>query len=338
MTFAKVNFDSKVVIFGLPFLIILFCISLSFSTYTVLYPELAAGVTYDLTLTVPLLYLFLIRKQSISNFTVIPVFGLCVLIGTLILPAEKRFHLDLIITWILPFVEIVALGYLSYSVYKAYATYKSLSGKGSDMLIIIRETCHEQNIPNALANVFAFEMACFYYAFFSWKTKRRENTFTYHRKSGFIALYLIIIFIILAESVVVHVLIAGFSNIVAWIFTISSIYVLFQVFAHLKASIQRPIEFIGTEMFLHYGLLGDIVIDADNIENTEATSLPFEKNPGVRKLGLLGDIEQHNLRIDLKKETGLIGFYGFSTKVKTLYFFVDEHEEFMKAVELMKKD
>ena len=332
MNIAKVNFDSKIVIFGLPFLIILFCITLSLTTLLKTYPELAIGVTYDLTLSAPLLYLFLIRKTKISKLTVIPVFTVCMLIATLILPAENRFHLDLVKNWILPVVEISAMAFLGIAAYKSYKTYKSLSGKSSDVLEILRETCRRQIFSQRVAEILAFEMAVIYYAFLSWKPVRRENTFTYHKKSGITALYLIIIFIIAVETLVMHILLARWSAIFAWILTIFSIYFLFQIFAHLKAVFQRPIELRENKIFLRYGIFGDAVIDRENIESVENTSMPFENEKGVKKLGLLGNLEPHNLKIVLKNEEVLNGFYGLKTKIQTLYLFVDEVEEFKTAI------
>lgn len=338
MTFAKVSFDSKLVIFGLPMLVVAFCVLVSFSALVTVHPELAIGITYDLTLTAPLLYLFLIRKQNISKFTVIPFFVVCILIGKLILPEESRFHLDLMMKWVLPIVELVAFTVISFAAYRTYTSYKSVSGKSSDAMEIIRETCTAANFPAFFAKIAAFEIGAIYYAFWAWRAPRRDNTYSYHKKSGIVAVYSIVIFIILAETLVIHVLVVGFSQIIAWLLTISSVYLAFQIFAHLKAAIQRPFEFLGTKLFLHNGLFNDIVLEAENIKSFEATSLPFEKEAGVKKFGLVADIEQHNFKIELNEETELTGFYGIGSKVKTLYVFVDEVDAFKEAIQNFRQN
>lgn len=250
----------------------------------------------------------------------------------LILPADNQILFQWIKLFALPVLEVGTLGYVGFIFYKSRKTYQSLNQKSGDVVEILRETLAKE-FPIALAaNALTFEITVFYYAVIGWKAKRGENSFTYHKKSGIVALLSVVIFIVAVETLVVHILIALWSGIFAWILTIISVYFLFQVFAHLKAVFQRPIEVTGDKIFLRYGIFGDAVIDLENIEKVENTSAPFENENGTSKLAFLGELEQHNLKIVLKDEVILNGFYGIKTKVKTLYLFVDEIENFRRAI------
>ncbi len=336
MNVANINFNSKIITFGLPLSIFLLAISLSLTNLLTVYPEFAVAVTYDLTLTAPLIYLFLIRKTQIPKLTVIPVFVLGVVTASLILPSENRFHLNLITTFVLPVAEIIAVTFFGITAYKSYKTYQSLSGKSADVLEILRKTCRTRIFSPRIAEMAAFEISVFYYAVLSWKKSPRENTFSYHKKSGIIALYSIIIFIVAVETLVVHILVAMWSETAAWILTALSIYFLFQLFAHLKAVLQRPFEITRNKLYLRYGLFGDAMIETENIEKIEETSAPFEYEKGAKKLALLGGLEPHNLKIELKDEIVVKSFYGIESKAKTLYLFVDEIEEFKNAFSRIK--
>jgi hypothetical protein len=317
--------------------ILLSIVALSFvvarSSMILVHPEFATAITIDLTLTLPLAYLFFIRKTKISKLTAIELFVFGIIFASFILPANNQNFLGWIKLFAFPALELGSLGYVGFIFYKSRKTYQSLNQKSGDFLEILRETLAKE-FPIALAaNALTFEIAVFYYAVISWKAKRGANTFTYHKKSGIVALLSVVMFIVAVETLVAHILIALRSEIFAWILTIISVYFLFQIFAHLKAVFQRPIELTGDRIFLRYGIFSDAVIDLENIEKIENSSAPFEKEKGTCKLALLGKLEQHNLKIVLKDEVVLHGFYGIKRKFKTLYLFVDEVENFSAAID-----
>lgn len=333
MNVAILNRSSPLLIYGLPTLIIFCATTIAFTPFFAQHPELAIGITYDLTLSAPLLYLFLIRKTKIPKITVVPFFTVGIIIASFILPGEQQSHLDFIKFWIAPVVELGVLAFVGLSAYKTFQTYKFLKGKSSDVLTILRETCRKTLTFPILANVFAFEIAVFYYAFLSWKkSKPAANTFTYHKKNGAIALYAAFIFIISMETIVIHVLVAMWSALLAWILTLSSLYIVWLFFAHIKAILQRPIEVADDKVFIRYGLLGEAEIDLDNIESVELSSVPPAEKDDAKRISPLGELEQFNTIIQLKQESTTNGFYGIKSKYKTLLLFVDENQKFKQLI------
>lgn len=295
MNAATLNRNSLLLIYGLPALVILSATVIAFTPLIATYPELAVGITYDLTLSAPLLYLFLIRKTAIPKTTVVPIFVGGIVIASFLLPKEQQFHLDLIKIWLLPVIEIGGLAFISYTAYNTFKTFKSLKGKSSDVFEILRETCQKTIGIPILANVFAFEIAVFYYALFGWKKlEPNETNFTYHKKSGKVPLFGIIIFLITVETFVLHVLVAEWNNIVAWVLTVPSTYFVVQLFAHLKAISQRPVEITDGKLFVRYGLFGDAEIDIENIENIEFLSVMPVQKERIKHLAILGELEQFN--------------------------------------------
>ena len=141
------------------------------------------------------------------------------------------------------------------------------------------------------------------------------------------------IFLILMETLVLHILVARWSELIAWILTISSLYVSIQLFAHIKAMLQRPIEITDGKLHIRYGLFGDTEIGLDNIESVEFSNTNTSVEKGTKKLALFGDLEQTNTKITLKQEETLNGFYGFTSKYNSLLFYVDERDEFKKLIE-----
>lgn len=317
------------------FLAAIFTLSFVFSNTSLLikYPELAVGITLDLTLMAPLLYAFVIWKTKIPKTTIVPFFVISTIIASNLVPADQQFYLSQIKTWVIPIIEIGVLGFLAFTVYKTVIAYRAAKDKDSDIFNVLFEVSNKLFGNKLFAKLLAFELAVIYFAFFSWrKPKLTANTFTYHKKSGKLVLYGAIIFIIVAEAIVIHILLAEWNFYVAWILTLSSLYLSLQLFAHFKAMYQRPIEIIGDKLYVRYGLFGGGKIELRNIERIESSMIKPNETENVKQVSLLGEIEQFNTKIQLKEKATFSGFYGKEDDYKTLLLFVDEKEEFKKLV------
>ena len=316
-------------VFALLLSIFALSLSISFSSLTVKYPELVTGITYDLTLTAPLLYLFIIWKTKIPKTTVAPFLFASIVYASYIVPAEQQFHLNIVKMWLIPIVEIGVLCFVGFSVFKTIKAYKLVKNKDSDILKVLQEVSQNVIKIPILAKMFVFEIAVIYYALVSWvKINPTDKSYTYHKKSGKLALFGAILFIIGIETLVLHYFVVQWNWYVAWLLTLSSGYVLLQLFAHSKAVCQRPIEFIGNKLYVRYGLFGGTEIELDNIRDIELSTIPTVDEQDAKHVSLLADLEQFNTKIHLKKKEQFVGFYGMKEEYKTLLLYVDEAEKF----------
>lgn len=318
---------------GILLSIVAACIAVSRSSLIISHPQFISAVTIDLTLTLPLAYLFFIRKTRVSKLTVVPLFVFGVIAASLILPAENRRLLDLIKFFALPAVEFAGLTYVGFVVYKSRKTFQTLGASRTDFLENLRETLVKEFPVSAAANAAAYELAGFYYALIRWKTRRGANLFTYHKRSGVFAVLPVLIFLTAIETVVLHVILAEWSAPFAWILTALSAYFLFQLVAHGKAIFLRPTEIADGKILVRCGLVGDAAIDIANVESVELTTGNFEPENGVVKLSPLGKLTAHNLKINLRGEAVLNGIYGIRKTFKTIFITVDEAEKFKKTIE-----
>lgn len=328
-----INIQKNLIIFGIPMMIIGLMILLVKSSMFINNPnELSIGITCDLLLTVPLVYLFLIRKTKIPKTTVVPVLILGLIICSLILPIENQYYLNLFKTWVLPVVELSILLFVIYNVRKGIKRFKINKTDSFDFFNALKNTCYEI-LPRSFVMPFATEIAVFYYAFLYWKKRKlKENEFSYHKDSGTIALLIAIIFIIAIETVVFHILLAKWSNIAAWILTFLSIYSGIQILGFLKSMLKRPISIENNRLHLRYGIMTETAIDLRDIERIEISSKDIELNKETRKLSILGELEGHNIIIRLKKENELNGLYGIKRKYKNLALYVDDKTEFENRI------
>jgi len=321
-------------VYGLPVIIILTSIFLALSPLLSKYPDLAMGITYDLTLIAPLVYFFLIRKKNIPNITVIPLFVAGVVLASFLLPDHQKFHLDLVKTYLLPIIELIFFSVIYYHVHHTISVFKSTQDRSNDFYLILKQSAIKVISYLKIAKVFASEIGMIYYALFSWKKKEKPtNGFTNYKRNGITALFGIIIFIILTETFVIHILLMRWNVTVAWVLTFGSGYAALQLLGHIKAMSRRHSVIEGDKMYLKYGLFGDIEVDLKDIEEIKLTSKDTaDKSRQVEKLALLKDIESHNVAIFLNKKLSVEKSYGITKECDLIFLHIDDKEEFAQKI------
>lgn len=325
---------AQILTYGFPLMIILSSVFLALSPPIDNNSHLAMGVTYDLTLTAPLVYLWLIRKKRIPLITAVPFFVLGIIVAALILPGHQQYHLDLVRTYLLPTVELVLISVIAYHVFKTVRAFKKDSNRTYDFYSVLKESAIKSIGYPAVARIFASEVAMVYYALFSWKkSPRLDKGFTNYKENGVTALLGVILFLLLLETSIVHILLVRWNETVAFVIFLSSIYAAVQIFGHLKALRQRTSELIGNQLFLKYGLFGDMKIDLRNINRVELTSNNIEdESQTVGKLALLKELESHNVVIYFNEKQRIEKAYGVNKECDTLLLHIDNKQEFMNTI------
>ncbi len=325
---------TQFLIWGLPAFIIFTSVCLALSPLLSETPDLAMGITLDLTLTAPLVYFFLIRKKKIPNITVFPLFVLGVILASLLLPENQKYHLDLIKTYFLPVIELGFFSVIIFNVYHTVSAFKNNPNRNSDFYLILKESAIKAVGYPAIARVFTSEIAMVYYALCTWKkVKIPANGFSNFKENGITALLGVIIFLILIEACVFHILLMRWNDTVAWVLTVSSGYAAIQIFGHIKALSRRHSVIQGNMLYLKYGLFGDIVLPLEDIQEIKLVSNNIEnKDRKVEKLALLKDIECHNVAIFLTKKLKVEKAYGIYRECDTILLHIDNSNEFAQRV------
>jgi hypothetical protein len=318
-------------IFGIPLLLILFSIVLAVNLdrFENNAEIMSIGITLDLVITVPLIYLALIRKKEISNLTIMPFFVAGLIIASLVIPASDQYTLDLLKTYLLPVVEITAATIIVIKVRKIRKAYQINKGAGFDFLSALKESVQEI-MPEKAASAFTTEIGLFYYSFFTWKKPTyTENQFTYHKESGIQGILAAVLFVALIELFSVHLLIHENYPILSWVLTILSAYGVIQIYGLIKA-IPRTPHFLDDEhLVLRMGIFQEARIPLDSIDYLELTTDDYpKKDKSYQKITLF----DHNCMIHLKDEGTLNGMFGSKKKFKHLILSVDHKKEFLHNI------
>ena len=294
---------------------------------------LSIGITIDLLICIPLVYFLLIRKTRIPRTTIIPVLIIGLVLGKLILPGQHHFYLDLFKTWMLPFIELAVLGFVIYKVTRAIKRFRITDTGEKDFYDHLKDTCKEI-IPGYFFIPVVTEISVFYYGFLNWrKHDLKENEFHYHKESGSVPLLAVIIFLIIVETIVLHILLALWNETIAWILTLLSLYSLIQIFGFMRSLSKRPVIIGKEKLYLRYGIVKETVIDLNNIDAIEISGRDIELDSVNSKLSLLGNLESHNLLLHLKNKGILNGPYGKTNSFKTLALHIDDKVAFKNKIE-----
>lgn len=290
-------------------------------------------VSADLLLTIPIVYFLLIRKTNIPKTTVVPIMLIGLAIGFFSLPEANQEYLQLFKTWFLPVIEIGVASFVIYKVRKAVLFHKKQENKSLDFFTALKTTCAEI-LPKPVVVPFATEISIFYYGFVYWKRRKlTENEFSNHKESSSLALFFILIVIVAIEIVPIHILLAKWSEVAAWILTILSAYSGFQIFGFAKSLMKRPIAVESDRVLLRYGIMQEAEIPIESIKEIRLTSKEFDKEENIARLSLLGEAEGHNLLIETNTEQTLRGLFGIKKTFTKIALHVDKPADFKKYIE-----
>jgi len=321
---------------GLPMMVLLACFFISRSHIFV--PRqaiLSNAILGDILITAPLLYFLAIRKTNVSRWTIARVFIVCLLAAGIILNSVDNLMLHFIKVWISPLIELGLIILISRKFYLANLHAKSAGLDTIDFLSHCRYIMKEVTGNEKAGNILSSEIAVFYYALGGRKGREVDSikTFSNYRENGIILVLATFLCLFMIETIGVHFLIALWKPVVAWVFTILSLYTCLQLFAHIRAIRSRPSRIGGSALELNNGLAADVTIDFANVEEVILTKKVFAGGLQV-KLALLNGLETHNVVIRLKKTIVVTKIFGIQKKADVILFHIDRPTEFMQSLEL----
>jgi len=249
-------------------------------------------------------------------------------IGSRFIPSQNQFFLELAGKFALPILELSLITYLVINISKIRKIFK-LNRLSMDRASTVR-TAIQSVYQGRIASFMSDEILFFYYAFFNWgKYTLKENEFSYHKKSGITAIYGGLIFLVIVETFVLHLVISPYIPFLAWTITLLSIYSAFILFGLVRSLSHLPIKVEQNSLKLQYGLINRVTINFDTIKEISIT----KSSEDVKRISLLGALEEPNVLIHLKELATMTSIYGFKSKFQKLGIILDEP---IKFVELMR--
>ncbi len=321
---------------AIPFLMILLIAGISRSIY-ISESGMPQAILIDLLVVIPFVYFLVIRNREIPNITVVPFSIACLYLAAYLLPeSEQELISQLKPIWI-SIAETGVVAFVIWNIIKIRRFYSQHNNPNIETRTMILNAVNEV-IPGLPGTLIATEFLSFYYTFIAWKKPARPDNkageFSVHRQSQSAPLYVIILFILVAETFILHILLAHWSNTVAWILTLTSVYAFFQVTGMLSSIRQNLIKLKEDSLMIAYGIAAECPVAYSNIDEIHTYSLEPESliAKGVR-MTFLGNIEPVNATIELKEEVDVTLIYGRRKKSRIIHFYVDDPADFKASLE-----
>ncbi|MFK8057224.1 MAG: hypothetical protein AB8F78_13960 [Saprospiraceae bacterium] len=297
-----------------------------------LHPEVAWGILFDLLLTVPLLFFFIVRKTKLPNTLTLPSLFIGVVIAATTLPETQQGVVEIVKQFGIPLIEIGVVGFVIYQIRKNQASFKENWQLQPDFFSSCK-VAFGAFLPGRFGVFMSTELSAFYYGLFHWKsTALQANSFTYHKRSGTPALIGALVVMVLVEMFAVHLLIKDSFPIVAILLLVLSGYTALQFLGFAKALGKRPIQFLEGKLLLRYGIIAEASIDLQSIVGVERiTTQP--KSDDVLRLSPLGELERVNVLIRFSSMTSIEQLYGKERHGESIALHVDEPDRFVSELE-----
>jgi hypothetical protein len=282
-------------------------------------PDVGAwGVTFDLTITIPLLYWFvLVRPGHARPITLAPLFVLCTAAAAVIVPRGEQAFLHQL-RWLAAPLEVVTIGLLGASMWRRRP--------GSAAALPLRD--------RVIAAVVMTEVAVLYHALFCWRAEAEipddAVAITTHKRSGWGTIVVCFVVLIAFESIGLHLLVQHWSVRAAWIFTALDVYGALWLIGDYHAMRLRPILIRPDSIEVRQGLRLNVTIARDNIASIDVvTSEAQWKRKGTARVALL---DEPRFLILLREPVVAEGIAGIPRTIDSVAILPDDTAAFERAL------
>lgn len=302
--------------------IIIGCVAVRYTGMFAANPEVAAwGITFDLTISVPLLYwFFLVRTGSVRPLTIGPVFLLGTLTATALLPATQQQFVRQLTRVVVPAAGLL----LAATLVRRVMALKSRRDGSNDPWERISAAVRGLLGEGRVADVVASEVTMVYYAFFAWKQRpeARERSMSFHERNGWGTVVAGILLVIAAEGVAMHLFVARWSAVAAWAWTALDVWAVIWFLGDYHALRLRRTWVDDRALHLQYGLRWSVTIPRDCIASITAVHQESDwKRRDILKVAML---EEPRWLVTLHEAVTARGLAGMRKEIVALALLPDD--------------
>lgn len=306
--------------------------------------EVVLGSLLDFMFVIPVItYFFIIRKRYSLTY-MFPVVIAGYVFARFIIPSDYLQAFSFV-SYVIVAGEIVFVCFELFLIYKIIRVlpkiikrYKEYRSEYSSFSYAI-DAAFDANMKRSKAvSIILTECKLIYYAFLSWREKvpDGECTYSYHKKTGAIGVYIMIIHATVIESIGFHYLLHQWNPVIAWILLILNVYAMIYFLAEIQAMRKNPIVVTEEQVIIQIGLGKKVVLpftQIDNIAFYKGESLTAKEEKEVLDATVMEFIkEPATFEITLKEPVKVQLLYGFTKTVSCVYLNVDEKRKFYDAV------
>jgi hypothetical protein len=268
----------------------------------------AWGITFDLTISIPLLYwFFIVRTGRAPLVTVVPLFVIGTLAASWLLPGAQQQFAKQLGTFVVPLAEVLLV------------------------VALVRGGAFRRD--SLFMQVLASEAAILSYAFSGWtkKPEPREHAVTFHERNGWGTIVACICVLIAAEGIAIHLFLARTSTLMAWGWSALDFWAVLWLLGDYHALRLRRSWIDGDALHIRYGMRWSVTIPRELIASVEEIRHEHQwKRKDVLRIAIL---EEPRWLITLREPLVARGLAGMRKEIRALALLPDQ-DEWMANFEL----
>ncbi|MTH54011.1 hypothetical protein GKZ89_11390 [Bacillus mangrovi] len=303
-------------------------------------PQVAFGTLLDCLLVIPALAYFLIIRKRYPIKVIVPIILAGLVASWFIIPAAYQENMESI-------YYAVLAGEAALIALELYILSK-LAIKLPGAIRTINDKQHIPFLPkldmalsvfgesNRIAAIFASEIAMFRYSLFTWRKQPPASDlyFTTHKRTSFIAFYVMLIHAIVIESIGFHFLLHSWSPVLSIAMLLINAYTILFFLAEIQAVRLEPIRLTEDTLYIQMGLTKRI-----DVPYSEIRSVAYydKKIHGTQKEafdGIPADFvkEEPEIVIEFYNPVTVRKIYGFTGQVTAAHIRPDHQDKFYEAL------
>jgi hypothetical protein len=297
-------------------------------------PDLfSAGVAIDLTLGIPVLFYFLVvRPKHFTLLSLLPVFFLSLWIATLLIPSAHQSFLK-IEKLLIPVIEIALVVYVVSRIPAIVKTYRRVKNSEIYFIDSVHEAAAALQLNQKLLRIVITEFILLYLSFVGWfkrfeQQDRVLNVFTYHIKSGYSAILAVMAFLLIVETVVIHLILLQWSSVGAFVVTALSIYSLFWLIGDYHAIRIHPVAITESKLLLRTGVRWKADIPLTEISDVITGGSVQRKSKGYVRASVLWP----RVTLILSRPVAIQGMFGIVRKASRIGLSIDDIDQFRAEI------
>ena len=314
-------------------LIYLVPVWLSRATVAATHPELLAFATvFDLTITAGVLYWWTIVRPGHARLrTLIGLLALNLFLAQWLIDWVELGPMLMVLAGLGALAELTMLGVTVSRLRLVIGAFRGARAQGSPRGAALEEGLSAA-LPEAVASAAAAEVTLIVYAFagWLWPTAKGDGqrVFTYHRRSYWSAVAMLFVFLVVVESVALHLILGIFYPALQIVHAVVMIYSLIWLVGDLQLLRRTPFTLDDQSLNVRVGIRWFGRLPLNSIMTVAQVASPPDEE-GSLDVGLPGS---PRVLVRLKEPVTFRGLYGIRRSTRVVCVGVDDPEGLVAAL------
>ena len=294
----------------------------------------ATAFLIDIVFTIPAIYYFLlIRPGKVRKWSVVLVFSICCGIAYMILPSHQRGYI-IQLRKLTAGLEMGVMIYALSRIRQIRREYRVLQNHLPDFAYNLQQSMSAVLGKHPAIKFLTTELSMFRFGLLFWlkpnELSQQVKQFSIHRESGYGALFGVILFVGIIETIGFHLFLNHYSHTWAVVATALSIYSFILLAGDFSAMAKSPVLVLDNQLLLRVGIRWRALVYLDKIQSATKISDSFTTDADCLKGGPMKNT--YNVLLTFTEPINIERVYRKPKAVSQLVMTIDDVDGFITTL------